>query len=148
MNTYEMAKAYIGDAGISLREAKDSFENGAYHRTVRRAQECVELSLKGVLRLFGIEYPKSHDVSSALDEAEAYVNIPKWFREKTEELKRASRRLAQERALAFYGDERAFIPPEKMYSKKDAEEAIKMAEECLQAARRLLAEHEEKMKQG
>ena len=47
MNTYEMAKAYIGDASISLREAKDSFENGAYHRAVRRAQECVEPPLKG-----------------------------------------------------------------------------------------------------
>ncbi len=105
-------------------------------------------TLKGVLRLFGIEYPKSHDVSSALDEAEAHVNTPKWFKEEKEELKRASRRLAQERALAFYGDERAFIPPEKIYSEKDAEEAIKMAEKCLQAAKRLLAEHEEKMKQG
>jgi len=62
-----MAKAYIEDAERSYNEAKINFNEKAYHRCIRRAQECVELSLKGVLRLLSIEYPKSHDVSIVLD---------------------------------------------------------------------------------
>jgi HEPN domain-containing protein len=29
----------------------------------RRAQECIELSVKSVLRAVGVEFPREHDVS-------------------------------------------------------------------------------------
>ncbi|MBD3157888.1 MAG: HEPN domain-containing protein [Candidatus Lokiarchaeota archaeon] len=38
--------------------------------TVRYCQECVELGLKGILRLRGVEYPKKHDISTVLDQYE------------------------------------------------------------------------------
>ena len=66
MNTEAMARAYIEDAEYSFSEAKVAFEKGIYHRAVRRAQECIELSLKAILRLVGIEYPRQHDVSIVL----------------------------------------------------------------------------------
>jgi len=66
LNTEAMAKAYIEDAEYSLKEARTAHSAEVYHRSVRRAQECIELSLKAILRLLGIEYPKQHDVSHHL----------------------------------------------------------------------------------
>lgn len=136
-----MAKAYIEDAERSYNEAKINFNEKAYHRCIRRAQECVELSLKGVLRLLSIEYPKSHDVSIVLDNIKEKASIPKWFQEKIEDFKRISVKLAMERGPAFYGDERAFIPPEELYSKEDAEEALEMARYVLTTIKKLLEEY-------
>lgn len=79
------------------------------------------------MRLLGIEYPKSHDVSIVLDNVKVGVEIPDWLHEKIEDLKRISVKLAMERGPAFYGDERAFVPPEKLYSDDDAMEALGMA---------------------
>jgi len=142
LNTLAMAEAYVKDARRSLREAQLSREEGAYHRCVRRAQECVELALKGVLRLLGIEYPRSHDVSQALELARP--SMPEWLAQRVDDLKRASLKLAEERGPAFYGDERAYVPPEQLYGEEDAEEALRMAREALEAAERLLSEFKER----
>ncbi len=141
MNTFAMAKAYIEDAERSYNEAKINFNEKAYHRCIRRAQECVEFSLKGVLRLLSIEYPRSHDVSIVLDKIKEETSIPNWFKEKIEDFKRISVKLAMERGPAFYGDERAFIPPEELYSKEDAEEALEMAKYVLNIVKKMLEEY-------
>jgi HEPN domain-containing protein len=49
-----MAESFISDASYSLEEAEQAVNRGIYHRAVRRAQECVELSLKAALRLLGV----------------------------------------------------------------------------------------------
>ncbi len=59
MNTEAMAKAFLDDAIYSLKETKEALNEGIYHRAIRRAQEGVELALKAILRLLGIEYPKN-----------------------------------------------------------------------------------------
>jgi HEPN domain-containing protein len=43
---------------------RDALVEGNYPYTVRLSQECVELSLKAVLKAVGIEYPKIHDVQT------------------------------------------------------------------------------------
>jgi HEPN domain-containing protein len=50
-------------AGIIEREIAGAFEDEDFNMVVRRAQEAVELTLKGALTILGIEYPKVHDVS-------------------------------------------------------------------------------------
>jgi len=54
MKNIDIAKGYIDDAKIILEEAQESFSNGHHHRVIRKCQECVELSLKGLLRLKGV----------------------------------------------------------------------------------------------
>jgi HEPN domain-containing protein len=44
---------------------------------VRLSQECVELSLKAVLKAVGIEYPKIHDVSDIL--IDFVDRFPEWL---------------------------------------------------------------------
>ncbi|MGQ9723514.1 MAG: HEPN domain-containing protein [Candidatus Jordarchaeum sp.] len=62
MNTEEMSKAYFRDSEYTLLEAKNALKQGIHHRSVRRAQESVELALKAALRLLGLDYPKRHEV--------------------------------------------------------------------------------------
>jgi len=135
-----MAKAYIEDAGYSLKEAKTAFKGGLHHRAVRRAQECVEFSLKAILRLLGVEYPRQHEVSAVLEEAARRKGLPEWFLSALPEVSLISRRLAEERGPAFYGEERAFTPPRSLYREDDAEKAVTDAEKVLGLCRKLLQE--------
>ncbi len=77
MNTKRMAIDYIRIARRCLADAENAFSDGEYAYTSRRAQECIELSAKSVLRAVGIEFPKQHDVSDILEGLE--VDMPKWF---------------------------------------------------------------------
>ncbi|MGQ4876892.1 MAG: hypothetical protein ACP6IY_22740 [Promethearchaeia archaeon] len=55
-------------------------------------------------------------------------------------LKNDSKKLAQQRGPPFYRDERAFIPPEKLYDENDAKISLNMAKNVLKVAKRLLIE--------
>jgi HEPN domain-containing protein len=92
---------------------------------VRRAQEAVELALKGALRAAGAEVPKVHDVSGAL--RRAVDRLPPALAAEIDALVSASRRLREERELAFYGDEETDTEAEALYSQPDAEEALRIA---------------------
>ncbi len=144
MNTEAMAKGYLDDAKYSLYEAEEAFAKDMYHRTIRRAQESVELSLKAVLRLLGIEYPREHDVSDALVEIAHMRELPDWFRFELETISVASKRLVEERGPAFYGDEKALIPPRELYSKEDAEKAIDSARKIHELSKKLFQWWKEK----
>jgi len=135
-----MAKAYLEDAKYSLSEAKGAHKAGIYHRSVRRAQECIELSLKAVLRLIGIEYPRQHDVSIVLQEIAERKGLPNWFISALPEISLVSKRLAEERGPAFYGEERAFTPPSHLYKENDAKRAITDAKKVLNLCEKLFNE--------
>jgi len=135
-----MARAYIEDADYSLEEAKNAYKGGLYHRAVRRAQECVEFSLKAVLRLLGVEYPQQHEVSVVLEETAQRKSLPEWFLSALPEVSLISRRLAEERGPAFYSEEKAFTPPRSLYREDDAKRAVADAQKVLGLCRKLLQE--------
>lgn len=121
-------KSLVADARLSLREGEQAFKDGFYHRTVRRCQECVELSLKGLLRYVGIEYPKVHDVGNVV------VTI---LREKTDsdedriaELAEIGRRLSKDRELSFYGSETG-EPPASIFSESSVQQSLEGATHVL-----------------
>ena len=66
MNNRKMAQSYLRQAMERLIHAEEALRKGNYPYTIRQSQEAVELSLKGVLRLTGIEPPKWHDVGPIL----------------------------------------------------------------------------------
>ena len=80
----------------------------------------MELGVKGLLRIVGVEYPKSHRVGKVL------VNSPLKDKVDPEVLKTIARitdMLAQEREVAFYGTEHK--PAQELFTNTDAESAIK-----------------------
>jgi HEPN domain-containing protein len=131
-----MAEGCLAQAGEILAEAHDLHQRKVWNLVVRRSQEVVELALKGALRSAGVEVPKIHDVGVILkDHGDRF---PGEFRGHSDRLASISRRLRQEREVAFYGDEEAGAPPQHLYTEEDARTALDEAGYVLDVCRSLL----------
>ena len=122
-------------AAERLKHAEEALEGGNYPYVIRQSQEAVELALKAVLRFVGIESPKWHDVGPVLKRNSD--RFPQWFREKIPRLASISRRLRREREPSMYGDEETGTPPEELYTREDAEEALQSSKEVYEACAKL-----------
>jgi hypothetical protein len=87
---------------------------------VREAQELVELALKGLLRKYGIDPPKVHDVGPTLLQYGSVFLEP--LRSALPEVANISKRLRKEREVSFYGDED--MVPSETYGAEEATSAI------------------------
>jgi HEPN domain-containing protein len=133
-----MALDYMKRAKRCFVECKGAFEDEDYPITIRRAQECVELSLKAILRSIAIEYPRDHDVSEALETAKE--KFPDWFSIKIADFKRISRDLSKKRGPALYGYEASLRPASDIFSRNDAEEALMSADDVYNSCYRLTSD--------
>lgn len=131
MTNESLAKSYLRKASDRLDVLDVLLKKGAYSDVVREAQELVELALKGMLRVIGIEPPKLHDVGGLL--LEHRERFPIEVQARLADLADISKRLRKERELAFYGD-LDFIPTEE-YSAEDARKARQEAQRVLDAAK-------------
>jgi len=125
MTTQEMARSFLRRATTILREAERLHQDEAWNLVVRRCQEAAELALKGALREAGVEVPKIHDVSGAL--RRNLHRLPPHLAAEIDTLVSASRRLREERELAFYGDEETGTEAEALFSRADADDALRTA---------------------
>lgn len=130
MNNREKGEALISRAGrVIERDLEGALEEGDFNMAVRRAQEAVELALKGALRTLGIEYPKVHDVGKVFaDAVQRKIGITD--REVLERITHISTRLSEERGLSFYG--------ERLYGKAEAKEAHQDAQFVLDKVKGML----------
>ncbi|MCD6114153.1 MAG: HEPN domain-containing protein [Thermoprotei archaeon] len=138
MNSLELARSNIRQARERMVHASEALNRGNYPYVIRQSQEAVELALKASLRLVGVEPPKWHDVGPVLKRERK--RFPKWFSEIIDKLASISRKLRKERELAMYGDEEALIPPEELYTRDDAVEALNYAKYVLENVEKLLKE--------
>jgi len=138
MNNLEMAESGVRQAGARVESAENALVEEEHSYVVRQSQEAVELALKSVLRLVGIEPPKWHDVGPILKEHAD--KFPHWFAENIEEMTSISRELRHERESSMYGDEEISTPSYKLYSRKDAEKALTNTRKVLELCEKLLAE--------
>ena len=128
MNNADLNGRLIREAQIIMEEAKRAFDGEAWNLTVRRSQEVVELSLKGLLKLMGVESPKIHDVGGTFVKicAEKKIAIES---EKLADIQQVSHQLARDRGPAF--------DMEKEYTREQASHALQSAESVLTEAREL-----------
>jgi len=117
MTNQTLAQSYLLKATKRLKVLDVLLEEEAYSDVVRKAQELVELALKGILRQLGVEPPKQHDVGWLV--VEFKDRLPAKVSGQAERLARISKWLRKEREFSFYGDV-DFIPTEE-YTKEDAE---------------------------
>lgn len=130
LNSHSLAQAYLRKAQVRLQALGVYLQAEDYSDVVRESQEVVELALKALLRMIGVEPPKVHDVAMLLREyADRLPGIA------VEELAQASTRLRKERELAFYGDI-DFLPTEQ-YARPDADLALVDAQAAVAAAQTL-----------
>lgn len=142
MRTDEIALSYQKRAESRLTDARSALERGSFPDVVRYSQECVEMSLKGILRAVGIEYPKEHEVSTVL--VSQSKRLPSQITERMDYLTKISSKLYDTRGPAMYGDEETGTPPEEIFTKDDAKkslgEAEKVHEVCSSALKDMLRE--------
>jgi HEPN domain-containing protein len=100
MNNLDLNHRLLTEAELIMDEAHRASDNHAWNLAVRRAQEVVELSLKGLLKLMGVEYPKTHDVGDTFARVcrEKHIGVEEDI---LTEMQQISRQLAAERAPAF-----------------------------------------------
>jgi hypothetical protein len=128
-------RSYVEDAKIILEEAEESFNKGYNHRAIRKCQESVELALKGILRVVGIEYPKSHRIGVVLKDSALKEKLEEGTLEKIITI---ADRLADEREIAFYGLDTSSA--KDMFDEDDASEAIADAHYIMKIIDKLLKE--------
>ena len=114
---------------ILRRDVQSALDEGDFNMVVRRAQEVVELALKGALRMLGVDYPKVHDVAPVFSEQvrqkQAVVDV-----EVLERIEDISFWLSQARAPSFY--------LERDYGEEDARQALRDAVFVLTEVRKIL----------
>jgi HEPN domain-containing protein len=114
-----LATDYLRRAEIRLEALKVLFDHESWADVVCKAQEIVELALKGLLRAHGVEPPRIHDVSEIL--LAERQRLPAEIQDELDALASISRELRRDRELAFYGAED--LTPSGFYSRSDAERA-------------------------
>ncbi len=138
MKTDELALAYLEKASVRL-EALDFYrERQAYSDVVREAQTVVELTLKALLRVVGVEVPKVHDVGRSLEDNRDLLPTP--IVDHLTRIRSISKRLRKELELSMYGTD-DFVPTAE-YDLADADLAIEEAGFVLDVVRGSLARGE------
>jgi HEPN domain-containing protein len=138
MTSSRMARLYIEEARGRQALVRLALEKGLWAATVREAQQCVELFLKGALRLVGVEPSRTYDVAELL--RREVHRFPDWFRSAVDHLATISTEMAGDRGVAFYGDERQELGPQELFDEKDAQRAAGSLDFLAQLCERLLAE--------
>lgn len=123
MKNKSLAEDYINRSKSRLKALEVLLNEKSYPDVVREAQEIIELISKALVRYLGAEPARVHDVSAQLLELRGRLN--KKFHASLEDLISSSKHLRRDRELAFYGSED--LTPSEFYSRKDAEEAMKLA---------------------
>ena len=129
MKNFKSGEDLLKDAQKHYKQLVDAYNERWWNIVIRRAQEVVELSLKGILKMECIEYPKIHDIGAVFVKMmkEKGIELEERIYKKIIEI---SDYLAKERGPSFYG--------EKIYTKKDAEKAKEYAEKIIEITRKIL----------
>ena len=129
MRSPDLGTDYVRRAKARLAAVDALFAERSWADVVRESQEVVELVLKGLLRVAGIEPPRIHDVSEVLTTEKS--RLPLAIQQHVEALAAGSRTLRRDRELAFYGAED--LTPSGFYTRDDATAARDIARKTVAA---------------
>jgi HEPN domain-containing protein len=132
-----MGRLYVEEARGRVALARVALERRLWAATVRETQGCVELFLKGALRLVAVEPARTHDVAQVLRRERD--RFPEWFGSSIDRLAAISTEMAGDRGPAFYGDEREERGPQELFDEADARRAVRDMEVVAQLCERLLS---------
>ncbi|EHP88514.1 HEPN domain-containing protein [Methanotorris formicicus] len=134
-----LSKYFLSMAEEDLEIAKVLLKTEHYAGSVFHSQQCIEKSIKSVLILFGV-FIKTHYVSNLL--VRNLDKFDEYWKERFDSLLPIIRELERHWALPRYPEpmgEEVWNPLDN-YTKEDAEECIKNAEEVLKVVNGFLKE--------
>ncbi len=121
MNNKLSAKAFLSDAEVIVDESRASFDKKHWHRVIRKCQEATELTVKGLFKYVGIEYPKTHILGRVIKREIGKHNL--FGKDDLRKMAYISDSLAFDRGPSFYGSPDG-IPASDLFERDDAEEAL------------------------
>jgi HEPN domain-containing protein len=125
----ERADRLFAEADLVAAEMRRAIEAGGWNLAARRAQEVLELVIKGLLNEMGLEYPRTHDPAPLLVSAiraravEVEATFLEWLAALSAELEKI-------RGPAFY--------QEIVVNEAQARDAVQGAERALEFRRGFL----------
>ena len=154
----KIIEGWIDKAGHQVQAAKDHLKSYyRYSECIEASQECVELSVKSILSLLGIEYPLSHGwnrkefsrIAKQIQERQLLDKIKKqnlYHSSRLPRLLLLANFWAQFYLPAKYGFEAGYLAPaQDLFEKQEAELAVQHAEECYRTASELRYLSEDKL---
>ncbi len=129
----DLVTSYCRQAETKLKSARIRYDDWSWALCVQDCQQAVELSIKALFKRYVGDFPKRHDPG-----AELFEHVSKFPEPVGQRLARiwfASKVLASWREPFTYGLEAGQVPPEKIFTKKEAELALGLAEEVLYSIR-------------
>ncbi len=130
----DRARDLLEDAEDFLGAARDLLRSGRWAKACFNAQQAGEIALKAALNAYGAER-RGHSLTELLEELIG-------FGEGLEGLREAARILDQYYIPTRYANAFSSGPAYRHYTRRQAEEAVKLAESILREARRIVAERE------
>ncbi len=103
MTNPKLARDHLERSKKRLKAVAVLLAEGAFADVVRESQEIVELTLKALVRSFGVAVPFSHDLSQTLSDNRA--RFPPAVGRLVDRWSAISKQLRKDRELAFYGSE-------------------------------------------
>ena len=116
MQNRDLAADHIRRAEARLSALDALVEKQSWADVVRESQEVVELALKGLLRAYGVDPPRIHDVADVILLEKG--RLPTAVQGQVSDLVEVSRSLRRDRELAFYGTDD--LTPSQFYREADA----------------------------
>lgn len=125
----EAAQRLSQEADASLRDARDKTKVSDWAAVVKASQLCIELSVKGMLKLFDVEYPPEHDVSERLASIpKKSEGIPDYVVGAIARSRMASSVWEPTHSLAVYGA--LDVGADKLFKESDAKAATECASDA------------------
>jgi len=125
----EAAQRLSQEADASLREARDKSKTSDWAGAVKASQLCIELSVKGTLKLCDVDFPPEHDVSERLASIPKKMEgIPDYILEALARSRMASKVWEPTHSLAVYGA--LDVGSSKLFKEWDAKAAVECASDA------------------
>lgn len=153
-------EGWIDQASGQLQAAKD-FSRSTYRSAdaIQASQQCIELSVKSVLSMLNIKYPKSHQwaadkepfvaIAKQIKDSNLLVKLEKHYLNHSIPLPRLLLLMnfwGQLYLVSKYGFETEFLASaQQIFKPKEAKLAVQHADECLHAANALRYIEKEKL---
>lgn len=125
----EAADVICYDAYKQLQESREKAGAWQWADAVKAAQLCIELSVKGMLKLFDIEYSPEHDVSDRLVAIPKKIKgLPDYLVESIARARVCSKVWEPTHVLAVYGE--LGTSPSRLFKEIDAKAATECASDA------------------
>ena len=140
MNNLEISQKAIRRAERWYQSSIRGFEDRRWDDVIYSYEMSLEQALKAIMILYGIEYPKKHDISKEYKNLKNQ-DIPKWFLEKLNIHADTLKILIKKRATAAYGYVDGITEDDFTEDAKDFKEPVK---EIIEDCKKLIDEYSKK----